>query len=161
GGDCHGRSAVSPATHGNTTTQAERRRASRWRPEKVAPEDSGEGVLARLGIGEDAHSRPNAPTPARGSTATLVLGCGRDAVGGAIHESECLWDPCARLAIAAARRRARQREAEEHEVTKSACGRWRRRSHARALFIQGLGMHPKRHLYKEAPVRTVRRLDTN
>ncbi|KAI4992961.1 hypothetical protein ZWY2020_007274 [Hordeum vulgare] len=105
-----GRSAVSPATRGETTTQAKRRRASRWRPEKVASDDSGEGVSARLGTGEDAHSRPTAPSAARGSPAALVLGvgaivevgAGRDAVGGAIHESECLWAPCARSAGAAA-----------------------------------------------------------
>uniref|UniRef100_A0A8R7UQQ1 Uncharacterized protein n=1 Tax=Triticum urartu TaxID=4572 RepID=A0A8R7UQQ1_TRIUA len=57
GVDCHGRSAVSPATRGETTTRAERRRASRWRPEKAAPEDSREGVPARLGTGEDAYGR--------------------------------------------------------------------------------------------------------
>ncbi|KAE8777620.1 DEAD-box ATP-dependent RNA helicase 18 [Hordeum vulgare] len=113
------------------------------RQEKVAPDDSGEGVSARLGTGEDAHSRPTAPPAARGSPIALVLGvgaivevgAGRDAVGGAIHESECLWVPCARSAGAAARRRARQREAEGHEAAASACTRWRRRSHRKSVAL--------------------------
>ena len=96
------RSAVSPATRGETTTQAERRRASRWRPEKAVPEDSGEGVPARLGTGEDAHGRSAAPPAARGSPASLVLGvgvtgevgAGYDAVGSAIREPERRWAPC-------------------------------------------------------------------
>ncbi|KAM3276105.1 hypothetical protein ACQJBY_044477 [Aegilops geniculata] len=102
GGDCHGRSAVSPATRGETTTRAERRRASRWRPEKAAPEYSGEGVPARLGTGEDDHGRSAAPPAARGSPAPLVLGvgvtgevgAGYDAVGSAIREPERRWAPC-------------------------------------------------------------------
>ncbi|XP_048562036.1 uncharacterized protein LOC125542852 [Triticum urartu] len=101
GGDCHGRSAVSPATHGDTTTRVERRRASRWRPEKAAPEDSGEGVPARLGTGEDAHDRSAAPPAARGPPVPLVLGVGvtgevgarYDAVGSAIREPERHWAP--------------------------------------------------------------------
>ncbi|XP_044414940.1 uncharacterized protein [Triticum aestivum] len=76
GGDCHGRSAVSPATRGETTTRAECRRASRWRPEKAAPENSVEGVPARLGTGEDAHGRSAAPPAARGSPAPPVLEVG-------------------------------------------------------------------------------------
>ncbi|XP_037409375.1 ESX-1 secretion-associated protein EspK-like [Triticum dicoccoides] len=96
------RSAVSPATRGETTTRAERRRASRWRPEKAAPEDSGEGVPARLGTGEDAHGQSAAPLAARGSPASLVLGvgvigevgAGYDAVGSAIREPERRWAPC-------------------------------------------------------------------
>nr|XP_045086333.1 uncharacterized protein LOC109753921 [Aegilops tauschii subsp. strangulata] len=90
GGDCHGRSAVSPATRGETTARAERRRASRWRPEKAAPEDSGEGVPARLGTGEDAHGRSAAPPAARGSPAPLVLGVGATPRGRAraLHTGE-------------------------------------------------------------------------
>ncbi|XP_037409476.1 uncharacterized protein LOC119271948 [Triticum dicoccoides] len=102
GGDCHGRSAVSPATRGDTTTRVERCRASRWRPEKAAPEDSGEGVPARLGTGKDAHDRSTAPPAARGSPVPLVLGVGvtgevgarYDAVGSAIREPERRWAPC-------------------------------------------------------------------
>ncbi|EMS48901.1 DEAD-box ATP-dependent RNA helicase 18 [Triticum urartu] len=71
------------------------------RPEKAAPEDSGEGVPARLGTGEDAHDRSAAPPAARGPPVPLVLGVGvtgevgarYDAVGSAIREPERHWAP--------------------------------------------------------------------